>query len=98
MIWQGIAVVCLGGVVLGQGSIVWRGCGEDGVGAEVVGATSAVVAAVMVSFGLIIWSYGLCLTVCKARPARWRHGLPLSGSSQMIPLQRQFRNSRGRGR
>lgn len=46
MVWEWVAVVGLGDVVFGQGAVVWRGRGEDGVGAEVVRTAAAVVAAV----------------------------------------------------
>lgn len=45
MVWEWVAVVCLGDVVFGEGAVVGRGGGEDGVGTEIVGAASAVVAA-----------------------------------------------------
>lgn len=58
MSWKWVTVVGLGDIVLGKGSIVrWSG-GEDGVGAEVVRATPAVVAADLVSVNAIYTDRG----------------------------------------
>lgn len=45
MVCDRVAVVGLRNVVFGEGAVVGRRCCEDGVGAEVVTAAAAVVAA-----------------------------------------------------
>lgn len=74
----------------------WSG-GEDGVGAEVVRTTPAVVAADPVSVDAIYtggWIYQH--TVCMARRARWQLDPRLGDSSRRTRSRPPFLNSHGR--